>query len=173
MRALGFAVFVLIFTGLGMTSCCRACRPAKSQPVAAAQWALFELEGQSIDRQSADDQRFTIKFGPDGRVSGRGACNTFYSLENSAIDIPRVAATLKMCPAQELEDRYFRALENAATAWMDGDYMILRDSTDAIVASFRLTGSIEIDGEDIYRLKTARSPASSSQINILATVYPP
>ncbi len=131
---------MLIFAGLGASSCCRACRPAKSKPVAGAQWALLELQGTVISRQSDDNQSFTLTLGDDGRVSGHGACNTFmagYSLENGAIDIARVAATLKMCPAQELEDRYFRALENATTAWIDGDYMILRDSTETIVASFR------------------------------------
>ena len=129
-----------------MTSCCRACRAVKSKPVAGTQWTLIEIDGRAVNRLSADDGRFTLTLGTDGRVSGRGDCNTFfaaYSLESSKIDVSRIAATRKLCPNQAGEDRYFRMLESAATAGIDGEYMILKDSTEAIVASFQIVKTID------------------------------
>ncbi len=124
-----------------MTSCCRACRAVKSKPVIGTKWELIEMEGRTIPRLPGARDRFTLMLGTDGRVSGRGDCNTFfaaYSLKDSKIDIARVASTEMLCTNQAGEDRYFRMLESAATAAIDGEYMILKDSTEVIVASFRI-----------------------------------
>lgn len=134
-------VALLLAVGLGATSCCRACRAVKSKPVAGTQWALQELNDKVVDRQSSDrTDRFTLTLGEDGRVSGRGDCNTFfagYSLTDGKIAINNIASTRMMCPNQTLEDQYFRMLESAATADVDGEYMILRNGEGKIVASFR------------------------------------
>ncbi len=123
-----------------MTSCCRVCRTVKSGPVAGTQWSLIEMDGRIVSRFPEAPERFTLTLGTDGRVNGHGDCNSFftsYLLKDSKISISRVASTRKLCPNQAGEERYFRMLESAVSARIDGEYMFLKDSTEVIVASFR------------------------------------
>ena len=131
---------VVAMLAVGMTSCCRSCRKAKPVEVKGAKWGLLELNDKVIDRVlEGRPERFTLTLGEDGRVGGRGDCNTYfagYSLEGTSINIANIASTRMLCPDQSLEDRYFRMLESAVQIKIDGNFLILMDKEGKIIASF-------------------------------------
>ena len=139
MRKIVVLSIVAILT-LGMTSCCRPCRKAKPAAVKGVQWGLLELNDKVIDRNAGDIAgRFTLTLGDDGRIGGKGDCNTYfsaYTLNGEKIDITGIASTRMLCPNQSLEDQYFRTLESAVKANIDGRFLILMNSEGKIVASF-------------------------------------
>ena len=140
MRTL-FYVLLLAVVGAGAVSCCSACRGAKVVPVSGTQWALIELNDQVIDRGSSDSERLTLTLGEDGRVAGVGDCNRFFGpysyYADGRIDISNLGSTRMLCPNQALEDQYFRALQNATSFKIDGDFLLLTDKDNKLIASFK------------------------------------
>ena len=134
-------VLTLAVLAAGMTSCCRTCRRAKPVEVKGVKWSLMELRDKVIDRvQGKTPESYTLILGDDGRIGGRGDCNTFfsgYTLEGNRIYISGIASTRMLCPDQALEDSYFRTLESAVQISIDGDFLILSDKDGKIVASFK------------------------------------
>jgi len=62
-----------------------------------AEWVVEDLDGRGI----IDRSRMTLKFGSDGRLSGRASCNNYwgtYSLTGEVLTVSQIAATRKACP---------------------------------------------------------------------------
>ena len=140
---------VIIFLTLaalavGLASCCRPCRRAKPVEVKGVKWALVELQGKVIERPSGKmPENFTLTLGEDGRIGGRGDCNTYfagYTMDSGRIEVAGIASTRMLCPDQDTENRFFRTLESAKRISIDGDYLILSDNDGTIVASFKRIG---------------------------------
>jgi len=131
---------IVAILALSLTSCCRPCRRAKPATVKGIQWGLLELNDKVIDRNSGDIAgRFTLTLGDDGRIGGKGDCNTYfsaYTLDGEKINITGIASTRMLCPNQSLEDQFFRTLESAVKANIDGSFLILINSEGKIIASF-------------------------------------
>jgi heat shock protein HslJ/uncharacterized membrane protein len=83
---------VVIFEGKMLEGC-------GGDPVALLQgekWVVEDLNGRGI----IDRSRMTLKFGLDGRVSGRASCNKYsatYSLTGEGIAVSEAAVTRKAC----------------------------------------------------------------------------
>jgi heat shock protein HslJ/membrane-bound inhibitor of C-type lysozyme len=61
-----------------------------------AEWVVEDLDGRGI----VDRSRMTLRFGSDGRVSGRASCNTYsatYSLTGEVLTFSPAATTRKAC----------------------------------------------------------------------------
>ena len=134
-------VLLLAAVGASAVSCCSACRGAKVVPVSGTQWALIELNDQVIDREGNNAERLTLTLGEDGRVAGVGDCNRFFGpysyYADGRIDISNLGSTRMLCPNQALEDQYFRALQNATSFKIDGDFLLLTDAHSKLIASFK------------------------------------
>ena len=131
---------MLVLLAASLTSCCRTCRRTRPVEVQGTKWGLMELNDKVIDRiQEGQPERFTLTLGEDGRIGGKGDCNTFfagYSLNGENLRIQGVAATRMLCPDQALENQYFRTLESAVRFKVDGNFLILINEGGKIVASF-------------------------------------
>ncbi len=80
----------------------------------------------------------TVSFGLDGAVNGSTGCNSYFGpfvATESAMTIGPVATTLSFCPGEDLaaqEALFLVALDKVATYAMDGNLLVLRDSSDAM-----------------------------------------
>jgi heat shock protein HslJ len=137
-RALLYALLLAV-AGAGAVSCCSVCRGARVIPVSGTRWALIELNDRVVDR--GDTERLTLTLGEDGRVAGMGGCNRFfgtYSFDATGrFSVSGLGSTRAMCPDQALEDDYFRALQAVTSFRIDGDFLLLRNADDRLIASFR------------------------------------
>lgn len=87
-------------------------------------------------------------------VSGNAGCNDFFATvqasDSGAILIDNIGATRRTCstPAgvMEQEAEFFAALESAATFTVDGDFIELRDGSDAIAV--HMVRELEVDFPD-------------------------
>ncbi|MDR0955099.1 MAG: META domain-containing protein [Rikenellaceae bacterium] len=142
MKQIAFLLLV-VCVGLSAAGCCRACRAVKSKPVEGSQWVLLELNGRVVGRSAEETPAsYSLTLGEDDRVTGRGDCNSFfapYSLTGGKLSIGTIGSTRMLCPNSAQEAEYFQTLERAATANIDGQYMILQDAEGRIIASFRNT----------------------------------
>lgn len=121
----------------GLLLVLHACAPATKAPeqvpaapddaelvsmLAGRVWVAERIHGRPVVDMSHTSMVFTT----DGRVSGRGGCNSYtgsYSLDNGVISFPPMAATMRMCaPAlEDQETRFFRSLsEPQAVSFQNG-----------------------------------------------------
>ena len=85
-----------------------------------------------------------MTFATDGTVAGNGSCNRFtggYEINGDRISMGPLAATSRMCAAEALneqETRLFRALGEVAGIRIEGNVLILVDSSgDPLVRASR------------------------------------
>ncbi len=84
-------------------------------------------------------------------ISGNAGCNDFFATvqasDTGAIVVDNIGATRRLCstPAgvMEQEAEFFAALESAATFTIDGDFIELRDGSDAIAV--HMVRELEVD----------------------------
>src|SRR5690242_15931167 len=94
-------------------------------------WLAEDIDGAGV----IDDAQSTLQFGNDGRVTGRGGCNTYggtVELKGARMIISDLASTKKACvPAlMDQESRFMAALQATRTYRMDKDNkLVLSDAT--------------------------------------------
>jgi len=94
-------------------------------------WLAEDIDGGGV----IDDAQSTLQFGNDGRVTGRGGCNTYggtVELKGAQMIISQLASTKKACvPAlMDQETRFMEALQATRTYRMDEDNkLVLSDAT--------------------------------------------
>lgn len=127
--------------GILFSGCCN-CKKTKSHyQFEETVWKMTQFEGKKVKQ----DDGYTIAFMNDGRINGKGACNTFFgpwnhSNRENGIKIGHVASTLMACLNDNgMESRYFQALEKAVKYRVEGDRMYLYDQNDQIIGVFEAT----------------------------------
>lgn len=84
----------------------------------------------------------TAVFGADGRLSGKGGCNSYgaeYTVDGDQLTIGQAISTLMACADADVmaqETAYYQALSRAATFRIDGDTLEIRDADGALLVSF-------------------------------------
>jgi putative lipoprotein len=82
-----------------------------------------------------DDAQSTVVFGNDGRVTGRGGCNSYggtVEIKGAQIIMSQIASTKMACPpaVMDQETRFMAALQATRTYRMDeGNKLVLSDAT--------------------------------------------
>lgn len=79
------------------------------------EWRVFELNGAPL----AAGSEVTIRFEPDGKVSGKGSCNRYgssYRVEEDRLSLSPAMATRMACapPLMAQEALFFSLIEKAA-----------------------------------------------------------
>jgi len=95
---------------------------AAAAQLAGGEWVVDAIDGRPARRRP----RATIAFGPDGRVTGRAACNGYggtYLAEGAALTLSRMRATLRACASAAMteERRLLDALAGIDRFRIDGD----------------------------------------------------
>jgi len=92
------------------------------------EWLLEDLGGTSVNIINSP-QKPTLRFVNTERIGGQGGCN-FYSanfqIDGNRFAVSQVISTKRACiapQAQQQENRYFRALENAQQISLEGPYL--------------------------------------------------
>lgn len=74
----------------------------------------------------------TIRFQPDGRISGAGPCNGFTAQQKAPLpwlEITNIASARRTCPDQLAEDAFFLALGNMRFAEVAADSVLLTNNS--------------------------------------------
>ena len=84
-------------------------------------WRLDQIQyGDDTLLKPEDPARYTLELLPDGRAAVRADCNRgggTYVLNGSSLSLKVLASTEAACPPESLDDRYKKAL-NQAASWM-------------------------------------------------------
>lgn len=118
---------ILVVAVVTLAACC-PCRfsSKNAKPLVGTEWHLVQLQGQDVGFAL---DKFNLQFAADGSLSGIGACNRFtapYSTtEKRGLDIGTIASTRRYCPDQEIEQKMFKELDEAAFYEVDGPMLLL------------------------------------------------
>lgn len=123
-------VALILLVALAAAGCCKCLRGAsRSQiPVTGEPWRLVQMDGRTFE---AEGDTFTIAFGEDGRLSGKGAANRItgsYTNDNAngTFAVSGLAATRMMSlKNQEEENRFVKLLQEADAYTIDGTFLML------------------------------------------------
>src|SRR5262245_33437633 len=83
-------------------------------------WLAEDIDGRHV----TDNVRSTLRIGQDGKLSGIGACNNYFSiasLDKTTIKIGQIGSTRKMCPPKEMdqEKKFLDALGRVSSFRLD------------------------------------------------------
>ena len=83
-------------------------------------WVAEDIGGHAV----IDEAQSTFQIGADGKVTGLGACNRYFSdasLGDTSIKIGPIGAGMMMCEAEQMEQehKFFEALRNARSFRLD------------------------------------------------------
>ena len=107
-------------------------------------WKLLSMTGAGVDLMPTEDIEITLDFTPDGRVTGSGGCNRYFSaVELGApgeLALGPVGSTMMACPEMTLalEQQYLRALQGARNYRLVGDRLEVLFGEDGVL-SFEAT----------------------------------
>ncbi len=96
-----------------------------------AEWVVEDINGAGL----VDRSRATLNFGADGRISGRGSCNTYtgqYSLTGEGLTVSKTAMTMMACvPAlMQQEDLFLDVLKNIQRFTLSPDGALILHTAD-------------------------------------------
>lgn len=132
-------LFIVAAVAIIFTSCACNCNSveAAQESMAGSSWQLVQLNSKSVPVEA---DSYTLTLAEDGRLSGRGACNTImgeYKLaEKQAITLDKIASTRMLCPDGELEAEYLEMLNSLTHYHLDGE-MLMLFCEDEVVAMMR------------------------------------
>lgn len=119
-----------------MVGCC-PCRKSAGNNNAAfrgTQWQLVNFDGKSF---SLSDDSYTVTFGEDGRVTGKGNCNrlngSYEATAEKLLTIKGIAATRAFCLDQQTETAFISQLQSATSYTIDGRLLMLLSNGDVIM----------------------------------------
>lgn len=114
---------------------------AAAESVQTAEWVVEDLGGKGI----VDRSRLTMRFGPDGQLTGRGGCNRYgagYDMSGGKLKVGPVHATRMSCaPAlMAQETAFLDVLATAVDFQIRGDgALVLEDPTGRTILARRET----------------------------------
>ena len=120
-------------------------------PLAGTNWVLREYAPQGIETIPArGEQRPTLAFGNDGRVSGNTGCNQYsgpYTQTGNQLSIGPLSSTLRACLDSELnaqERLMLQVLSGEVTSTRDGSRLVLMSPAGMLVF---LAATIQNEGD--------------------------
>jgi putative lipoprotein len=126
-------LFLLVCAAAAMASCCDCYRATeRSQtPVTGEPWRLVQMDGRPFAyAEDAPADIFTLTFGEEGRMTGKGSCNRLSGTftndnSNGTLSLGGLVATRMMCPDQANEDRFLKLLGSIDAYTIDGNMLML------------------------------------------------
>lgn len=105
-----------------------------SPDLAGSTWHPSSIHSYAVPAE----ERVYVVFKQDGRISGNGGCNQFfsaYTIDGNTIKIGPIASTKKGCPGKyELETSFFSVLQSATTFEQEGAVLVLYDGEGRKIA---------------------------------------
>lgn len=121
-----FYVILAVVTVVAVGCCpCRYSRKY-AKPLKGTEWHLIQLSGRDVH---FDSNTFNLTFGEDGRIMGRGDCNTFTALysvtDKEGLDIGTIASTRMNCPRLISEQNLYAELDAATHYEITGSMLFI------------------------------------------------
>lgn len=120
----------------------RGCAGQPRDLLLSREWVVTAVDGEAIAHadRGAEDERITLRFDVEGRVSGRAVCNRYfadYTLSPERLDIERPAATLMACPDadMQLERRFLELLAATRRFEIDPDGRLILITDEGRIAA--------------------------------------
>lgn len=116
----------LVFSLWALLSGCQVDPTAALDSVTGPVWVVQTLDGAAFPAAA------TLRFSPDGRVSGKAPCNRYFGavkFTGSDLSIGPLASTKMACDALEDETRYLLALAAMTELKLSRNQLILRDAS--------------------------------------------
>lgn len=130
----------VLFACLAAALCgCSAARAGPpGDPLTRGEWRLQDLNARGVVAESV----VTVRFGADGRASGRGGCNRWsgaWRREKAALTLTELASTRTACAAAltRQEIAFLSALQEASGYRIAGDGGLLVTTRDGRRLTFR------------------------------------
>lgn len=132
----------MLFAAVAMAACCNCYNgTARSQtPITGDPWKLVQMDGRALVLAEDDPaDLFTITFGTDGRMTGKGACNRLsgtYKNDNTngTLSFGGIAVTRMMClKYAEQESRFAKLLGNIDAYTIDGTMLLLLTNGEQVL----------------------------------------
>jgi heat shock protein HslJ len=104
-------------------------------------WKLIEINNISVQSGSETSTPYMVLKQGSQKVSGNGGCNSFsgiYSVEGTSLRFSNFIATKMACDKLDLEYQFFRLLKQCEQYQIVQDTLILSDSLDHRIASFKM-----------------------------------
>lgn len=140
-----WVIMLLLLTTLLGVSCGVAPKEEKTDPAAqisvtGQDWVLFTLKGKQIDRANRKVPFFNLSTA-ENKVSGFAGCNRFFGTyrfqEESQVEFSEMGSTRMACPDNDFnENEFLQVLEGATGYHLDGENLVLTDSTGKNLAVF-------------------------------------
>lgn len=92
-------------------------------------WAVTQINGSELQYSNQADVAYLL-FDKNLTVKGCGGCNNYsgrYDVKGDSIVMERVGATMRLCPDQEIEDAFFKAMNEVVTFKVTKDNLKLYD----------------------------------------------
>jgi heat shock protein HslJ len=136
-------LLLLLFAAGALASCCNCYKgTARSDtPLTGKGWQLVQMDGRMF---TAEGDSFTLTFGDDGRVTGKGSANRLngtYANDNSngTLSFGGMASTRMMSPDQGSESRFLKLLGTVDGYTIDGRMLLLFVNGEQVLMLERMT----------------------------------
>lgn len=123
-----------VLAAVALFAACNPCRKAQTLAVpsfAGQWWQLEAVNGSAYP--FVEEANYTISFGGDGRLAGKGDCNRFFGTYTYAlvkgggkVKISPLGSTRMMCPNQSAETDFLQMLERGVSLQANGDQLTLK-----------------------------------------------
>jgi heat shock protein HslJ len=129
----GRAIACTVVTGFIVLGCSAVPAALPGRTLEGTSWRAVSIDTVTTMVSNAPTLTFAT-----GRLRGSGGCNTYsgtFSLQDGALDIDGLRATLKQCETStsEMERQFMRALVSATTVAFEGDEGLVLDGTGGTV----------------------------------------
>lgn len=131
MKTLKLAAIGLLAAVL-FTGCCDCNKKTVNYPFEDTMWELTQLDGKKVKT----DNNFYVVFSHEGRINGKGACNTFFGPwekaagKENGLKVGNLASTMMAClNNMASEADFFKAVESATEYRMDRGNLYLYEGT--------------------------------------------
>jgi heat shock protein HslJ len=119
----------------------QASDPSPSSALSGTSWQLVKFQGSDESTLTPDDRaKYTIEFGPEGRLTARIDCNrgrgTWKSRGSSQIEFGPLALTRAKCPAGSLHDQIVKQWGNIRSYVIRDSHLFLALMADGGIYEF-------------------------------------
>lgn len=128
-------VITVALAALLLASCCNCGSKSASSSVSLVgqQWHMTRMDGEDF---RGNGSNYWIEFNNEGRISGRGDCNTLmgaYTADDKGrIAIDRLATTRMFCPNQNMENRFVKLVTSADHFRIDNGLLLFYQNSELV-----------------------------------------
>lgn len=163
-----FKLSLIAFAVLGLSLGFQSCKTVKEVTLneLGGEWTLKSLNGQPVGdlfKGATPSAQFNLS---DRQISGSGGCNRYtgsFTLEKGKFSAPNLASTMMLCPAENQEDKFLKALSAPSTLSFNkaGNLILSQGGKEVLVFEKSLAVNVsDLAGE--WKLSTIENKSAKT-----------